>query len=85
MQGMELWTVAEAKANFSALVEKAKSQGPQTITRHGKLAAVVVSAEDWNRRPKRSGNLVNFLSESPLADSGLHVERSLDTTRKIRL
>jgi prevent-host-death family protein len=82
---MEPWTVAEAKARFSDLVEKAKSQGPQTITRHGKFAAVLVSAEEWQRRSQHSGSLVEFLSKSPLAASGLKVERSLDRPRKIGL
>jgi len=82
---MEVWTVAEAKARFSDLVEKAKSQGPQTITRHGKLAAVVVSAEQWKRQSQRTGSLVEFLSNSPLANSGLRIERSSDAPRKNKL
>ncbi|MHB8390770.1 MAG: type II toxin-antitoxin system Phd/YefM family antitoxin [Acidobacteriaceae bacterium] len=82
VQGMELWTVAEAKARFSDLVEKAKLQGPQTITRHGKFAAVLVSAEEWTHRSPRSGTLAEFLSQSPLRGSGLRVERSSDLPRK---
>jgi prevent-host-death family protein len=78
----EIWTVAEAKAHFSDLVEKAKTRGPQTITRHGKTAAVVVSAEEWTRRSQRKGNLAEFLSRSPLAGSGLKIERSSDLPRK---
>ncbi len=85
MQQAKLWSVAEAKAHFSDLVEKAKSQGPQTITRHGKRAAVVVSAEEWNRRSQRENSLVEFLVQSPLAGSGLNVERSVDRARKTRL
>lgn len=81
-QRTELWTVAEAKAHFSDLMEKAKSQGPQTITRHGKTTAVVVSAEEWTRRSQRKGNLAEFLSKSPLAGSGLKIERSSDLPRK---
>lgn len=81
----EIWTVAEAKAHFSDLVEKAKTRGPQTITRHGKNTAVVVSAEEWNRRSQRRGTLVEFLSQSPLAGSGLKIERSSDLPRKTEL
>jgi prevent-host-death family protein len=36
------WTVAEAKAKFSQMLEQARS-GPLTITRNGRPAAVVVS------------------------------------------
>lgn len=78
----ELWTVAEAKAHFSAMMERARSQGPQTITRHGKTAAVVVSAEEWTRSLQRKGNLAEFLSKSPLAGSGLKIERSSSLPRK---
>jgi Antitoxin Phd_YefM, type II toxin-antitoxin system len=32
----QMWTVAEAKAKFSELIDKAKSEGPQRITKHGR-------------------------------------------------
>lgn len=40
-----LWSVAEAKAHFSNVVDLAIAAGPQVITRRGKATAVVVSAE----------------------------------------
>src|ERR1035438_3231119 len=43
------WTVAEAKAKFSEIIQRAMSDGPQTITRNGHTAAVVVGAEEWQR------------------------------------
>lgn len=43
------WTVADAKAKFSQVLELARTAGPQTIMRSGKLVAVVVSAEEWAR------------------------------------
>ena len=42
MTNMPAWTVAEAKAKFSQVIERART-GPQTITRNGRPAAVVVS------------------------------------------
>jgi antitoxin Phd len=48
------WSAAEAKAKFSEVVEKAQHQGPQRITRHGKDAVVVVSAEAWASVTARS-------------------------------
>ncbi len=36
------WTVAEAKAKFSEIIERARSGEPQTITRNRRTAAVVV-------------------------------------------
>src|SRR6266496_1257874 len=64
------WTVAEAKARFSELIDQAQSKGPQTITKHGRTAAVVVSVEEWERKSKRRGNLAEFFAASPLRDSG---------------
>lgn len=69
------WTVAEAKAKFSELIDKAESEGPQTITRHGRTTAVVVAAEQWERKSERKGNLAEFLAASPLRGSGLKLRR----------
>jgi prevent-host-death family protein len=79
------WTVADAKAKLSELIERARTDGPQTITRHGKAVVVVVTAEEWVRKTKRSGNLAEFLASSPLRDAGLEVERAQDGARKTEL
>jgi len=79
------WTVAEAKARFSELIEQVRSQGPQTITRHGRKSVVMVSAEEWERKTKRAGNLAEFLAASPLRGSGLEIERRKDRPRKVEL
>jgi prevent-host-death family protein len=79
------WTVAEAKAHFSELMEQAESSGPQTITRHGKNAVVVVSAQEWERKTKRKGSFAEFLWNSPLRGSGLVIDRVDDESRKIDL
>jgi prevent-host-death family protein len=79
------WTVAEAKARFSELIEQSQSEGPQTITKHGRTAAVVVSAEEWERKSKRKGNLAEFFAVSPLRGSGIEIERRKDRPRKVKL
>jgi prevent-host-death family protein len=79
------WTVAEAKAKLSELIERTRADGPQTITRHGKAAVVLVSAEEWERKTRRSGNLAEFLAASPLRESGLEVEREPDGVREVEL
>jgi len=76
------WTVAEAKARFSEVLDRAEKQGPQTVTRHGREAAVVVSAEEWDRKIRRRGNLAEFLAGSPLRGSGLKVTRRKDRPRR---
>jgi prevent-host-death family protein len=82
---METWTVAEAKAKFGELIERARSRGPQAVTRKGRTAVVVVSAEEWERKTKRTGNLAEFFAASPLRGSELKVERVKGGLRKTDL
>jgi len=83
--GAQIWTVAEAKAKFSEVIERAMSEGPQTITRKGRTAAVVVGAEEWQRKTNRVGNLAEFFAASPLRGSGLKIRRLKDKPRKLTL
>jgi len=77
------WTVAQAKAKFSEVIDRAQSGGPQTITRKGRTAAVIVAPEEWERKTKRTGNLAEFFAASPLRGSGLKVKRIKDAPRKV--
>jgi prevent-host-death family protein len=79
------WTVAEAKAKFSEIVDKATKNGPQTITKNGRTAVVVVSAVEWERKTRRPGNLAEFFAESPLRGSGLKARRKKDGPREVDL
>jgi prevent-host-death family protein len=79
------WGVADAKARFSEVIDRALSEGPQTITRKGRKTVIVVSAEEWERRTTRRGNLAEFFAESPLRGSGLKVERAQDGPREVSL
>ncbi|HLJ27308.1 MAG TPA: type II toxin-antitoxin system Phd/YefM family antitoxin [Candidatus Angelobacter sp.] len=79
------WSVAEAKAKFSEVMEKAQSDGPQIITRNGRKAVVVVAAEEWERKTKRKGNLAEFLMASPLRGSGIEIKRLRGSLRKVDL
>ncbi len=79
------WAVAEAKARFSEVIDRALADGPQTITRKGQTAVVVVSAEEWQRKTRRKGNLAEFFAASPLRGSDLKVKRSKDGPRAIAL
>ena len=42
------WSVQDAKNRFSAVVEAAR-RGPQTVTKHGRPAVVVVEAAEYAR------------------------------------
>jgi prevent-host-death family protein len=71
----DTWTVAEAKAKFSEVIDQAHAQGPQTITRNGRQAVVIVAAEEWYRKTRRGGNLAEFFATSPLRGSRLRARR----------
>jgi antitoxin Phd len=82
------WQLQMAKSRFSELFRRARSEGPQYVTRRGKEAVVVLAAEEFERlkRRKRKTSLVQFFAESPLVGSGIDLERKLDfVIRKIKL
>ncbi len=76
------WTVAAAKARLSEVVEKARRDGPQIITKNGRSTAVLVSIEEWERKTARSGSLAEFLLASPLRGAGFDLKRSKDDSRE---
>jgi prevent-host-death family protein len=78
-----LWTVANAKARLSEVLDKARDEGPQFITRNGKQTAVVVSIDEWERKVKRKGSLAEFLFNSPLRGADIDLERSKEEMREI--
>lgn len=80
-----VWTVADAKARLSEVIEKAHREGPQTITKNGRSTAVVVSIEEWERKTARSGSLAEFLLASPLRGAELDLDRVIDDPREIEL
>ncbi len=81
----DTWTVAQAKAKLSEVIANARAHGPQTITRNGRRAAVIVDAEEWERKTRRNGSLADFFKASPLGGSGLKVRRSKDRLRSTDL
>jgi prevent-host-death family protein len=85
MGKIKLWSVAKAKAQLSQVIEQALTTGPQTITRNGRNAVVVVSVEEWERKTKRKGSLADFFAESPLRNSGLMIKRDREKPREIDL
>ena len=41
------WPVQDAKQRFSSLVEAARTDGPQAVTRHGERLRSSLSVEDY--------------------------------------
>ena len=81
----DIWTIADAKAKLSEVIELAQSRGPQIITRNGRTAVVIVAAEEWERKTKRVGNLAEFFAASPLRGSRLETKRLRGRLRKVDL
>ena len=61
------WHLQDAKNNFSKIVQKARTEGPQTVTLRGKPAAVVVSAEEYERLAgkNKKKTIVDYLLNGP--------------------
>ncbi len=78
-----IWQIQEAKQKFSQLVRRAIEEGPQTVTRHGEEAVVVMSASEF-RRLKGTPDFKEFLLSGPSFDD-LDLERSRELPREIDL
>ncbi len=61
------WQLQEAKQRFSEVVRLAIEDGPQTVTRHGREAVVIVKADDF-RRLNRQRDFKAFLLSAPDMD-----------------
>jgi prevent-host-death family protein len=86
--GARGWQLQTAKAKFSELFRRARTEGPQYVTRGGKEAVVVMPAEDYERltaRARQPKSLVEFFAQSPLVGSGIDLERKPDYGRDIKL
>ncbi|WP_263373277.1 type II toxin-antitoxin system Phd/YefM family antitoxin [Granulicella aggregans] len=71
---MGTWGVAQAKAQFSEVIEKAMTEGPQEVTKSGKDAVVIVSKKQWLERAKPKQSAADFWLNSPLRGSGIKLK-----------
>ena len=64
------WSLQDAKTHLSEIVREAQRIGPQRVTLHGKDAAVIISADEFDRlqRPVSGRDIVSVLARSPLGD-----------------
>ena len=72
------WMLQDAKARFSELVRRVRSDGPQHVTVHGRDEVVVIAAEEFRRlRGERTGAaLVEAMQACPLGDLDLEPKRT---------
>jgi prevent-host-death family protein len=81
---MATWQVQDAKTHLSEVIERAHTEGPQTITRHGAERAVVLSVEDYRALAVHKPDFKAYLLGGPKVDD-FSVERARDTGRTVEL
>jgi prevent-host-death family protein len=81
------WLLQDAKARFSELVRKVKSEGPQHVTVHGRDEVVVIAAEDFRRlKGDVTGEaLIEAMQASPCRDVDIAPKRGPLPVRDVPL
>src|SRR5438445_3651578 len=81
------WALQDAKARFSEVVRKAKTEGPQRITVHGREEVVVISVEEYRRiKGEPTGEvLIKLMQNSPLGDVEFDHEGTRSPVRDVEL
>ena len=85
--GQRRWPLQDAKARFSELVRRVRSDGPQHVTVHGRDEVVLVSAEEFRRLAgNRSGQaLIDALQAAPRGKLDLAPARAPMPVRSVKL
>ena len=65
------WPLQDAKNRFSEVVQRARREGPQTVTLRGERAAVILSAADYDALVRDRPSLVDDLLSGPVWDREL--------------
>ena len=71
-----MWTLQDAKNRFSAVVDAALAGTPQEVTRRGKPAVVVLSADAYKRLVRGAVETRPSFAEHLMAFPGAEVERA---------
>ncbi|WP_431310717.1 type II toxin-antitoxin system Phd/YefM family antitoxin [Labrys miyagiensis] len=81
------WALQDAKAHFSEVVRRARSDGPQHVTVHGREEVVVISAQEFRtlKGETTGAALIAAVQASPYRDIDLEPERSPMPVREIEL
>ena len=82
---MATWQIQQAKTKLSELIDRAHSEGPQTITKHGKPSAVVLSMREYESMRREEPDLVDLLFRLGPKFEDFDIERSKDTGREVDL
>lgn len=83
------WSLQDAKARFSAVVDAALSGEPQVVTRHGRRAVVVVSAREYDALQQNAKaaapGFVEHLLSMPKGKVRVDARRARVTLREVDL
>jgi prevent-host-death family protein len=81
------WLLQDAKARFSELVRKVRSEGPQHVTVHGRDEVVVIAAEEFRRlKGDLTGKaLIEAIQASPHRKIEIEPERASLPVRDVML
>jgi prevent-host-death family protein len=81
------WRLQDAKARFSELVRRVRSEGPQRVTVHGRDEVVVIAAEEFARlKGEGTGKLlIAALQAAPLGDLDVEPARAPMPVRDVSL
>ena len=80
------WKLEDAKARFSEVVRRARSEGPQRVSVRGRDAVVVIAADEFDRLQPRSTDSLPFVAfMETLSGEGLDLTRDDDTGRDVSL
>ena len=79
---VKTWPMREARNRLSEVIERARTEGPQTITRHGAERVVVISIEDYRALVAYRPDFKAHLLGGPKVDD-FTIERDRDTGRSV--
>jgi prevent-host-death family protein len=81
------WLLQDAKARFSELVRRVRTEGPQHVTVHGRDEVVVVAAEEFRRlKGYPTGEaLIAVMQASPYRDTDIEPRRARVPVRDVTL
>jgi prevent-host-death family protein len=81
------WLLQDAKARFSELVRRVRSEGPQHITVHGREEVVIISAEEFRRlKGDQTGEtLIAAMQASPHQEIDIEPSRTPMPVRGVNL
>lgn len=78
---MQQWQVKEAKAQFSAMIQRVLEEGPQVISKHGNEIVAVVPIGMLRQLQGSQDSLTAFFAKAPRVD--LNIDRDPNPGREL--